>query len=580
LLDKPSGHIDRIGPYEGIFQAVTVQPSVSVPVESPATASTVEHRVQGPPGTGKTTWLGEQVRRACQSYGSESILIASLTRAAAAEIAGRDLPLDRHQIGTLHSHALRALGWPLDRLAETPRAIREWNCAVSEAWCLSGEAADVDDPLDHKGGAAAGDRLLEIVGTCRHRMLDRREWPIEAAHFAAEWEAWKAETERYDFTDMIASAVTGVDTAPGNPALLFVDEAQDCSALELALVRRWSAAAQRLVICGDTDQAIYTWRGADPNAFHSPPLPDDRYRTLAQSFRVPSEVHRAAVGWISQVVGRRPVTYRPRPGATGCVRELPARYLAPDNRLLDDLEEQLDQPGSDPATGRRRVMLLATCSYMLEPLVQALRERSLPFWNPYRVRAGRWNPLRATTRDRLLAFLRPDPRVWGNAARMWSLRDLQLWARDLRAEFYVRGQKAKLAEVAATDEVPIDFDVVLTYLTEPAATAAFHLDLDWWRGAQTKAGQTSGVEWATDIARRRGGRALREEPRVVVGTIHSVKGGEADSVYVWPDLSNQGWQTWESDEASIRRLFYVAMTRAREELVLLSPSSARAVTLT
>jgi len=69
----------------------------------------------GPPGCGKTTWLSRQVARAWEK--GEKVLIASLTRAAAAEVAGRELPIPRDNIGTLHAHCYRSLGRP--RIAET-----------------------------------------------------------------------------------------------------------------------------------------------------------------------------------------------------------------------------------------------------------------------------------------------------------------------------------------------------------------------------------------------------------------------------------------------------------------------------
>ena len=56
---------------------------------------------------------------------------------------------------------------------------------------------------------------------------------------------------------------------------------------------------------------------------------------------------------------------------------------------------------------------------------------------------------------------------------------------------------------------------------------------------------------------------LVEEPPVTLGTIHSVKGGEADVVYVFPDLSQAGYQEWclhGEGRDSVFRLFYVAMT--------------------
>jgi DNA helicase-2/ATP-dependent DNA helicase PcrA len=539
-----------------------------------------ERRTIGPPGCGKTSSLAEAVERAAVTYGAHNVLIASLTRAAATEVASR-VTLDRRQVGTLHSHGLHALQHDATKLAETGEGLRAWNDQAPIHWRLSGEAADVDDPLDWKGGAEPGDALLSLYGNLRHQMTPRDEWPAEARHFAEDWEAWKAAEERLDFTDMIELALHNTDEAPGSPALIYVDEAQDCSRLELALVRHWGRRAQGLVVVGDPDQNLYSWRGSDPAAFFDPPIPEEHYRTLSQSYRVPAAVHAHAVHWIEQVDGRRPVLYHPRridphdptsPFAEGIVRHLSARCASPDEVFFADIEQQTQQG--------RTCMILATCSYMLDPIVTALRERALPFHNPYRVKAGRWNPLRQSTRDRLLAFLRPDPSVWGEAARFWSLEDVQTWARDLRREFYQPRMKAVLAgaEAPSRPEAAKPEEILL-YLTEAALGAAWALDPLWWGDAQTKAGKTPGLTYAIEIARAWGGKALTETPKITVGTIHSVKGGETDVTYLFPDMSGKGLQDWETDQAAIRRLFYVAMTRCREELVLCEPSTSRAVLL-
>ena len=67
-----------------------------------------------------------------------------------------------------------------------------------------------------------------------------------------------------------------------------------------------------------------------------------------------------------------------------------------------------------------------------------------------------------------------------------------------------------------------------------------------------------------------------------MGTIHSVKGGEADVVYLFPDLSVSGMDEWDGtveQRAPIYRLFYVGMTRARETLVLCPQAKKWAVEL-
>jgi superfamily I DNA/RNA helicase len=66
--------------------------------------------------------------------------------------------------------------------------------------------------------------------------------------------------------------------------------------------------------------------------------------------------------------------------------------------------------------------------------------------------------------------------------------------------------------------------------------------------------------------------ALAARPLVTIGTIHSVKGGEADTVYLFNDLSRAGTEEWCDDGSeghdSIVRQVYVAMTRSRDRLVI------------
>ena len=66
--------------------------------------SEAEYRVIGPPGCGKTTWLGKQVELALND--EQGIMIVSLTKSAAAEISGRDLPISHDDLGTPPQHLL------------------------------------------------------------------------------------------------------------------------------------------------------------------------------------------------------------------------------------------------------------------------------------------------------------------------------------------------------------------------------------------------------------------------------------------------------------------------------------------
>ena len=100
-----------------------------------------------------------------------------------------------------------------------------------------------------------------------------------------------------------------------------------------------------------------------------------------------------------------------------------------------------------------------------------------------------------------------------------------------------------------------------------------------WFATRLMTARRSVGQFAAELVTRAGLAALDEQPSVIVGTIHSVKGGEADDVILFPDLSVAGWGAWLTDTGreEIRRLIYVGATRARRGLYLAAPQSPKAV---
>ena len=98
----------------------------------------------------------------------------------------------------------------------------------------------------------------------------------------------------------------------------------------------------------------------------------------------------------------------------------------------------------------------------------------------------------------------------------------------------------------------------------------------WWRDHLTVKERRQ-AEYPTTVALRHGVKALTETPRITIGTGHSVKGGEADVIYAFPELSASGMCQWEGsrkDRDAVIRLGYVMITRARETLVICEPAGA------
>ncbi len=320
-----------------------------------------------------------------------------------------------------------------------------------------------------------------------------------------------------------------------------------------------------------THNCIYSFTGAGPDAFLDPDIPDDHKIILKQSYRVPRAVHRLAEGLIKTVTRRQPKEYLPRDSDGLVYRYSGYRdtYKHVETRILRDAEKHL-------AAGKT-VMFLASCSYMLRPLVQVLRKAGLPFHNPYRKSNGFWNPLRlgrrATTPSRILSLLVAHP-DFGPDHRPWTNGDLAQWAEVLQAKGILRhGVKSKLkaadlgqpATMERLDEIfePAAFESLMT-----AWEGDYRGLLDWWR-LRVTGDMADRVKFPVAVASKHGPRALLETPRIVVGTIHSVKGGQADVVYLFPDLSQAAdaqYGRGGPDRDTVIRLFYVGATRAYEQL--------------
>lgn len=84
-------------------------------------------------------------------------------------------------------------------------------------------------------------------------------------------------------------------------------------------------------------------------------------------------------------------------------------------------------------------------------------------------------------------------------------------------------------------------------------------------------------EYYLSILRR--GEKLLTVPRVHINTIHSVKGGEAENVAVILDLTKKSYDTFTNNPDDEHRVFYVAVTRAKENLHIISAQTMRSYPL-
>jgi len=66
---------------------------------------------------------------------------------------------------------------------------------------------------------------------------------------------------------------------------------------------------------------------------------------------------------------------------------------------------------------------------------------------------------------------------------------------------------------------------------------------------------------------------ITRAPRITMSTIHGAKGGEADNVLLLPDITKSAVDNNDIDPDELHRLFYVAVTRAKQALHILEPKN-------
>ncbi len=516
------------------------------------------HLVFGPPGTGKTTRLLSLLQAELdRGVPVSQVAFLSFTRAARQEACARvcrqlglgqdDLPWFR----TIHSAAFRLLGLKREHVLG-PAHWRDF--AGRYGYELTDGACSDEDDDPHAVPARTDDDLLRyVLEWSRNRRLTldqglgrcRVNVPaVQARRFAERIESFKAEQGLVDFTGMLERVLA--QCLRPDVSVLFLDEAQDLSPLQIAVVEQWLAGCERVYVGGDDDQAIYAFQGAEPAWLVGLEQRASRVEKLQQSHRVPGLVHALAERVIRQNRRRIEKAYDPRadPGQV---------LVLPPERVLAAIEGA----GSVFVLARNRVFLRPWAERLLaagEPFATEGRGSRSPLDDP-RV------PLAVATARRLHE---------GKAVDAPGLRALLAFVPSRGNDLLPHGVKSR----ADRNDLPVTRDELVEdwglghLLAEVDRAGPVHIL------ASLSAKHRAYLE---RVLARHEGRL--PTPRIRLSTIHGAKGREADAVVLVPDMTRATQAEYlcsgpEGEEAE-NRVAYVAVTRARRTLVLVEPRTRR-----
>lgn len=495
--------------------------------------------ILGPPGTGKTTRLLHIVDQ-CLEGGilPSEICFVSFTRKAAIEAINRaaeKFKRPHHEFPyfkTLHSLAFNRLGMQRAQVMGFRNYI---DIARILGFSISGRGMSEDGTF---AGFEKGDRLLFTENLARVRCITLREqWEqdpdedldlLELEQLRDTLVEYKRINAKMDFTDMIHE-FNKHQPIP-NFKVLIVDEAQDLSQCQWRMVDVLAEHAEEVYVAGDDDQAIFRWAGADTDHFIN--LPGDA-TVLEQSYRVPAEIAKLAEDVIIRCGKRRAKKWRPRE-EKGEVNYIPG---------VENLEMR-----------EGTWLLLARNGYMLERYEAYCTMQGFLFESPKGnlLRGPAWEAVRIWERLR--------------AGKEQTVTDVEKVYDFMSTKERIRyGTKGKLTAMVKS---------------QPGLLLKMEdLKRDWgllndsiWHEALDKM-STEDREYF--LAALRNGEKVGREPRIKINTIHAVKGGEAENVVVMTDMAIRTWQEAQKNPDDEARVWYVAITRAKQKLFIIQPQTMR-----
>ncbi|CAG9254930.1 Plasmid conjugative transfer DNA helicase TrhI [Paraburkholderia unamae] len=527
------------------------------------------------PGAGKTKTIAS---KAAALLGEPGALVGAVTfsKDAALELRDRILALAgpgakaRLVAGTFHSLGFRQIQRPGKR------------CDIASDGDRTGLLMRV---LAETGLNWKVEEVVPLIEQLKTGITHAIEGSPEAVLYAA-YEDALARNGKIDFQDMLRLSIAGMESGDIEPYAfthLLVDEFQDTDPLQYRWVELHADAGTCVTVVGDDDQSIYGFRAA--MGFRGMEGFATRFEAqrvvLGSNYRCRSEILAAADRLIRHNSDRIEKMLHAEKGAGG---------TAVARRFNDEYEDATAAVEAFQArlAARQSCAILARTNRVLDPIESVCRSHGVKYYRA----SGRsvldqpegalmCNLLQIVQRVKLTGL----DAVLGYAGM--STRDLTALHNAMGATL-VPKQKKDLVALGLTDETATAYRGFMKRLAEWQSLAErqfYSLALEgvreWMMLYVRKEAAERAIVATYDVIARLSGtfserieflKRANNEPSadaLVLTTMHSSKGLEWDHVWITRSEENVV-PDQKSPESEERRLFYVAMTRARETLTIAS----------
>ena len=561
------------------------------------------------PGSGKTLTIVNRIKYLIEEYKvrPEEILVVTFTRYAAAEMKERlcslmgkaQLPVT---MGTFHGIYYGILKWAYRFGSQN--ILSETEKYQILRGVIAKQKMEVFDEEDFIRDIAAE------IGRIKNNRIDVEEFVSEKCSADAfreiyrEYEIQRKKLRKIDFDDMLVLCYELFSSRPDVLAqwqkkfrYILIDEFQDINRIQYDVICMLARPENNLFVVGDDDQAIYGFRGADPSLMFRfrEDFPESKQFLLGINYRSTSNIVRNSLKVIENNARRyeKELTAVKKKGASLHVQE-----VKDPNEEAEYVVGEIGKRCGDGVPAEDIAVLFRTHTDA-RPVAEMLMERRIPFQmrehlpNIYEhfiakdIQAYFRLALGDRKRQDFLQVMNRPKRYIGRdsisgaspsfeeirkfyADREWMMDRVDQFEWDVKmlvkmapyaAIQYIRkriGYDDFLKDYALTHKTEkLDLFDILAELSE----AAKHFStIEEWFGH---------VEEYTEMLRMKEKQKNLEQAGVRLMTIHAAKGLEFDSVFLIE--ANEGSIPYkkaktEEETEEERRLFYVAMTRAKELL--------------